>query len=112
VALDRLLVNLMENAAHYGRGSKINVDLHCDEAGVLIEISDRGPGIPGDQVEAVFRPFHRLESARGSRTGGSGLGLAIARQLADKHNWSVELLPREGGGTVAKVVLPIDSRLS
>ena len=107
VALDRLLVNLMENAAHYGRGSMVNIDLRCDGSGVLIEIGDRGPGIPSDQAEAVFRPFHRLESARGSRTGGSGLGLAIARQLADKHNWSVELLPRDGGGTVAKVVLPI-----
>jgi two-component system osmolarity sensor histidine kinase EnvZ len=112
VALDRLLVNLMENAAHYGRGSMVNVDLRCDGSGVSIEIGDRGPGIPSDQAEAVFRPFHRLETARGSRTGGSGLGLAIARQLANKHNWSVELLPREGGGTIAKVVLPIVSRLS
>jgi two-component system osmolarity sensor histidine kinase EnvZ len=111
VALDRLLVNLLENAAHYGSGADVNVDLRCDEQGVSIEICDRGPGIPPDQVEAVFRPFHRLEAARSNRTGGSGLGLAIARQLANRHGWTIELLPREGGGTMAKVGLPGAHRL-
>ncbi len=76
-----------------------------------IEICDRGPGIPADQAEAVFQPFHRLETARSHRTGGSGLGLAIARQLANKHGWTIELLPRKDGGTVAKVVLPRTHRL-
>jgi two-component system osmolarity sensor histidine kinase EnvZ len=105
--LGRLLANLLENAAHYGAGKPINVNLQCDEQAVSIEICDRGPGIPADQVEAVFQPFHRLEAARSTRTGGSGLGLAIARQLADKHDWSIQLLPREGGGTVARVGLPV-----
>ena len=107
VALERLLVNLMENAAHHGGGKPIQVQLRCDDLGNSIEICDRGPGIPADQAEAVFRPFHRLETERSSRTGGSGLGLAIARQLANKHGWTIELLPRDGGGTVARVVLPV-----
>lgn len=107
VALRRLLANLLENAAHYGGGAPIDIDLQCDERTVSVEICDRGPGIPTDQAEAVFRPFHRLETARDSRTGGSGLGLAIARQLANKHGWTIELLPRDGGGTIAKVGLPI-----
>jgi len=107
VALRRLLSNLFENAAHYGDGKAIDVDLQCNEGGIVIDICDRGPGIPADQTEAVFRPFHRLESARDSRTGGSGLGLAIARQLAIKHGWTIDLLPREGGGTVVRVALPV-----
>jgi len=111
VALQRLLANLMDNAAHHSGGVPINVDLQCDEQAVSIEISDRGPGIPADQVAAVFRPFHRLESARSKGTGGSGLGLAIARQLAIKHGWTIELLPRDGGGTVAKLGLPFAQRL-
>ena len=109
-ALQRMLANLLENAAHYGGDAAIDIDLQCDERAVAIRICDRGPGIPSDQAEAVFRPFHRLETARGKRTGGSGLGLAIARQLAIKHGWTIELLPREGGGTVAKVGLPVDQR--
>lgn len=107
VALQRLLANLLENAAHYGNGNPIEVSLLCHERAISLEICDRGPGIPSDQAEAVFRPFHRLESARSNRTGGSGLGLAIARQLANKYGWTIELLPRDGGGTVAKVTLPI-----
>jgi two-component system osmolarity sensor histidine kinase EnvZ len=110
IALERLLANLMENAAHHGGGKAIHVQVRCDEHAVLIEICDRGPGIPADQAEAIFRPFHRLETARSNRTGGSGLGLAIARQLANKHGWTIELLPREGGGTVARVSLPITRR--
>ena len=109
VALQRLLANLLENAAHYGGGAPIDVNLNCEERIITIKICDRGPGIPANQAEAVFRPFHRLEAARSERTGGSGLGLAIARQLAIKHGWTIELLPREGGGTVARVDLPIDS---
>jgi two-component system osmolarity sensor histidine kinase EnvZ len=106
-ALERVLANLMENAAYYGDGEPIEVDMRCDDQSILIRISDRGPGIPPDQLEAVFRPFHRLESARSHKTGGSGLGLAIARQLADKHGWKIKLGPRGGGGTVAELELPI-----
>lgn len=107
VALRRVLANLLENAAQYGGGESVTVDLQCNKHEILIEICDRGPGIPADQAEAVFQPFHRLETARGSRAGGSGLGLAIARQLATKHGWTIQLLPRDGGGTVARVALPI-----
>ena len=111
VALERILANLLENASHYGGGEPITIDLHCDKRAVSVRICDRGPGIPSDQAEAVFQPFHRLDASRIKRTGGSGLGLAIARQLAVKHGWTIELLPREGGGTVARVALPIAQRL-
>lgn len=110
VALQRVLSNLLENAARYGGGAAIDVELHCNNEVISIDICDRGPGIPADQLEAVFRPFHRLEAARGSKTGGSGLGLAIAKLLADKNEWTIKLLPREGGGTVARLILPLSRR--
>jgi two-component system osmolarity sensor histidine kinase EnvZ len=110
VALERVLANLLGNAAQYGRGEPIDVNLNCTEKEVSIEICDRGPGIPADQVEAVFRPFRRLETARSDSNGGSGLGLAIARQLAVKHGWTIDLLPRNGGGTVARLGLPPSQR--
>jgi two-component system osmolarity sensor histidine kinase EnvZ len=110
VALERVLSNLMENAARHSDDAPIVVNLQCDDDAVEISVCDRGPGIPADQVEAVFRPFHRLEKARSKKAGGSGLGLAIARQLAIKHGWTIELSPREGGGTVAKLGLPLVPR--
>jgi len=112
VALQRLLANLLENAASHGGGSRVEVDLRCDEHVIVVDVCDRGPGVPADQAEAVFRPFHRLETARGKKTGGSGLGLAIARQLTIKHGWTIDLLPRPGGGTIARLGLPISSASS
>ncbi len=112
VALQRILGNLLKNAAQYGGDNPVDVELHCSDEDVSIEVGDRGPGIPEEDVQAVFRPFHRLQPARDRTTGGSGLGLAIAQQLAVKHNWTIELLPREGGGTVAKLGLPTTCRFA
>ncbi len=110
VALERVLANLLKNAVQYGGDEPVDISLNCSEQEVAVEICDRGPGIPAGEVEAVFRPFHRLEAARGKRASGSGLGLAIAHQIVLKHNWKIELLPRDGGGTVAKLSLPTARR--
>ena len=106
VALQRVLENLLKNAIQYGAGAPVEVTLSCNRQAVSIEIMDRGPGIPPESVERAFAPFHRLQTARGNGVGGSGLGLAISRQLAVKHGWEIELVPREGGGTVARLGLP------
>jgi two-component system osmolarity sensor histidine kinase EnvZ len=113
MALRRILANLLGNAVRYGAGQPVTLELACgelaceklacSEAAVMIRVLDRGPGIPPEEVENVFRPFYRLESSRSTATGGSGLGLAIARQLADANGWSIELLPRDGGGTEARL---------
>ncbi len=105
LALQRVLSNLVENAVRYGTGKPVDLMLECTPT-VVIRILDRGPGIPADQREAVFRPFHRLDTSRSTQTGGSGLGLAITRQLANANGWSVTLHAREGGGTEARIVLP------
>jgi len=110
VALERVLANLLKNAVQHGNGNPIDVDLHCKEEEVAIEIRDRGPGIPREEVQAVFRPFHRLEPSGSQSSNGSGLGLAIANQLAQKHGWKIELLPRDGGGTRARLSLPPGQR--
>ena len=110
VALERVLANLMKNAVQHSNGKPIDVDLHCKAEEVAIEIRDRGPGIPPEESQAVFRPFHRLGSAGAQASGGSGLGLAIANQLAQKHGWKIELLPRDGGGTRARLSLPPGQR--
>ncbi len=73
---------------------------------VLIEVQDRGPGIPPDQVERLKRPFTRLETAR-SDASGAGLGLAIVDRIARTHGGSFDLLPRPGGGLIARVMLPV-----
>ena len=81
VALKRALRNLAENAIRYGQEARIT--LAGDSRRVLIEIEDKGPGIPPEDRERVFEPFVRLEASRSRDTGGAGLGLAIARAVID-----------------------------
>ena len=71
----------------------------------MIEIHDRGPGIPADQHERVFQPFVRLEQSCNRDTGGGGLGLAIAWQIAKAQGWDLSLLERAGGGSIARLVV-------
>ena len=104
--------NLLKNAAQYSKGKPVDVELHCSEEAVSIEVCDRGPGIPTDKIEKAFKPFERLQPARGMATSGSGLGLAIVRELATKHGWTIDLLPRDGGGTVARLGLPTTCRFA
>lgn len=105
MALRRIVANLLSNAVRYGGGGEVELACDCGEDKTVVRVLDRGPGIPPDEVENVFRPFYRLESSRSTVTGGSGLGLAIARQLADVNGWKIELLPREGGGTEARLTI-------
>ena len=107
LALRRILCNLVDNAVRYGGGRPVDVELRVDGDVAEVAVLDRGPGIPDDQREAVFRPFHRLEASRSRRTGGSGLGLAIVRQIAGANGWTVQLRARAGGGTEACVRLPL-----
>lgn len=103
--LRRVVGNLVDNALRYAGSAEI--DAGRDEVGrVWIRISDRGPGIPEDQLQAVLAPFHRLESSRNRDTGGTGLGLAIAVQLAQSLGGSLRLHNREGGGLQALLQLP------
>ena len=97
----RILGNLLDNAFHYGTKKEVEVTLACSGTDVKICVLDSGPGIPDDELERVFQPFHRLEPSRSRATGGSGLGLAIVRQLADARGWKVTLENREKGGLAA-----------
>lgn len=106
VALRRIVANLANNALRHAPDGSVEVIAERTPTGLRIGILDRGPGIPADQLELVFQPFHRVESSRSTATGGSGLGLAIVRQLADVHGWSVALQNRDGGGLEAWLCIP------
>jgi two-component system osmolarity sensor histidine kinase EnvZ len=105
LALRRIIGNLVENALRYSQ-HLVELHLECQQGPPVIFVLDRGPGIPEEEREAVFRPFYRLEHSRSRRTGGSGLGLAVARQLAVSNGIEIHLNRRPGGGTVASVALP------
>jgi two-component system osmolarity sensor histidine kinase EnvZ len=105
-ALRRVLANLLANAQRYAGDRAVELRAEPGDGACRIGVLDQGPGIPEDQLEAVFRPFHRVESSRNPATGGTGLGLAIVRQLAQANGWRVWLENRPEGGLAAWVSVP------
>ena len=73
----------------------------------MINVDDDGPGIPADNIDAMFEPFRRGESSRNRATGGSGLGLTLARAIARDHGGDIILKNRDNGGLRATLVLPV-----
>ncbi|MFO1345620.1 MAG: ATP-binding protein [Rhodocyclaceae bacterium] len=104
LAVARAVGNLIENARKYG-GGEITLAAHDAAGHLVIEIMDRGPGIPVEEMERLKRPFTRLESAR-TDVKGTGLGLAIVERIAKLHGGTLTLAAREGGGLVAALRLP------
>lgn len=105
--LRRAVGNLVENAIKFTGSAQVAVTTEPGLA--VVTVSDSGPGLPADELEAVFEPFHRGEKSRNRETGGAGLGLAVARGVARAHGGDVVLSNREGGGLVARLTLPLSS---
>jgi two-component system osmolarity sensor histidine kinase EnvZ len=106
LALLRLAANLINNALrHGGELAPIEVATRREGDSVILDVMDRGPGIPPGEAERLKQPFTRLEAAR-TGASGAGLGLAIVDRVARGHGGHFDLLPREGGGLVARVTLP------
>jgi two-component system sensor histidine kinase MprB len=101
-ALERAIGNLLDNAGKWSSpGGTIEVVLRQGE----LTIRDHGPGIDEEDLPYVFERFYRSRAARGQP--GSGLGLAIVRQVVESHGGSIAVERAEGGGTVARLRLPV-----
>lgn len=106
-ALTRAVLNLLDNAVKFSpAGSTVDVSLepHEDENGLwwLCAIEDRGPGVPVELCQRIFRPFERVDE----RPGGVGLGLALVRIVAERHGGSARCEARTGGGARLVLLLP------
>ncbi len=104
VALKRALSNIVENATRYS--TAVTVTVTTEPNNIHISIEDDGPGIPDDQLAAVFEPFVRLEASRNRETGGVGLGLTIAKSNIEANSGHIVLRNRPTGGLCAIVTLP------
>ncbi|MET4614513.1 signal transduction histidine kinase [Stenotrophomonas sp. 2619] len=108
LAMHRLFSNLVDNAVTYGQSARVSVEQDAER--VIVRIRDSGPGLDGDELEAVFDPFVRLETSRSRETGGAGLGLTIARALAEKDGARLVLRNHPQGGLEAVVEWPASLR--
>lgn len=108
--LRRLVRNLLENARHHAGGSAVEASVSVVAGEAVLEVADRGPGVPEEERGRIFEPFYRPAGrSHGARSseGGVGLGLALVRQIARRHGGDVRCLPRDGGGTRFEVTLRV-----
>jgi two-component system, OmpR family, sensor kinase len=107
--LHRLAGNLIENALiHTPAGTPVTVSVRKEDDRAILEVSDRGPGVPVDMRDRVFERFAR-GAGDTAPTGGSGLGLAIVRAVTASHDGDVEIQDAEGGGARFVVTLPAEA---
>ena len=111
----RVINNLIENARRYAHTEGTDVtdlaidcqvkDLTCGRRAV-IDVMDRGPGVPDGQIPHMLKPFTRLDSARG-QANGAGLGLAIVERVLARHRAELHVRNRDGGGLHIQILLPL-----
>jgi two-component system osmolarity sensor histidine kinase EnvZ len=99
-AMERILVNLIDNALRHGGGS-VSVTTHFEANALTIWVRDQGPGLPPDDIERLFRPFERH-----GPSGGSGLGLALSRLMAEQNGWTLTAHPGQAHGLLMQLNLP------
>lgn len=106
--LHQALLNLVSNACHHTPvDSSIEVVVRGVRELVEVAVVDRGPGVPSELADAVFRPFVRGDASRTRRDhDGAGLGLSIVRRIVDEHRGTVFVEPTPGGGATFRLQLP------
>ena len=90
--LEQILGNLLSNVEKYAPcGKQLKITSSQEGDLTIITVADSGPGIPKNQREKIFKPFHRLSSKNSDGVSGTGIGLTIARDLARKHGGDLTL---------------------
>jgi two-component system cell cycle sensor histidine kinase PleC len=105
--LRQCVVNLLANAIKFAPGGEVTLSARIVAGGgIEIQVADNGCGIPPDQLEQVFQPFHQVENELSRSTNGTGLGLPLSRKLAERHGGTLDLQSAVGQGTTAVLCLP------
>ncbi|MBD1845579.1 response regulator [Cyanobacteria bacterium FACHB-63] len=102
-----ILTHLLSNALKFSE-EDIDLEVRYSEGRVVLTVSDRGLGIPPEEMALVFEPFHRAKNV-GTITGG-GLGLAIVKQCVELHGGTITAQSELMEGTIVRIELPIDAK--
>ena len=109
VLLERIALNLVQNAVRYNIAEDgwVEVTTDVQHGQAVLVVSNTGPVVPAYEIDNLFEPFRRLRTERTGSDKGVGLGLSIVRSVARAHGGHIYAQPREGGGLVMRVTLPI-----
>jgi len=111
--LRQMLLNLISNAVKFSpKGEAVLVRALRDEGNILMQVSDRGPGIPKDKLEHLFEPFGSGYSMLSQQASGIGLGLPITKKLIEMHGGRLSIMTGRQNGTTVTLVFPPESRIA
>jgi signal transduction histidine kinase len=106
--VERMLVNLIENALNYTpSGGSISIRSYVEQALICVEISDTGIGIGEKDLPRVFDRFYRADTARSTKISGTGLGLSIVKRIVEMHSGEIDVQSVLGKGTTFRLQFPI-----
>lgn len=105
--LVQMAMRLVSNAVKFSPGGEIGIRTERDRKRAILEVSDRGVGIPAEALERIFDRFHRVDSAPNRALGGRGLGLSLVREIVRLHGGRVWAESTEGIGSTFRVALPL-----
>jgi two-component system sensor histidine kinase CpxA len=88
---------------------KVELQNNDSSPEAVVRVTDSGPGVPEDALDKLFRPFYRIDDARGRQTGGVGLGLAITDRAVRLHGGTIRVSNRPQGGLMVEIRLPLSS---
>lgn len=107
-SLKQAMINLLSNAEKYSKDiKKIDIEVRREDPFAVINIKDRGVGVPLEHAQKIFKEFYRANDTLTSRAQGTGLGLTIARQIIQDHGGDLLYFPRCDGGSTFQIKLPI-----
>nr|WP_262379431.1 HAMP domain-containing sensor histidine kinase [Nonomuraea sp. PA05] len=109
VLLERSVSNLLENAVKYNipENGKVWIRTGMADGALVVQVANTGQHVPAYEVNSLFEPFRRLHADRVDSAKGSGLGLSIVRAVVQAHGGNVTAVPRDGGGLVVTIRLPL-----
>lgn len=105
--LYRLFLNIINNALNYTVEGEIAITASTRNKYLEIIVRDTGIGIPAESLGRIFERFYRVDKARSRKAGGTGLGLSIAKQIAEAHGGTINIISQEGKGTEVTIPLPV-----
>ncbi|MGP3968849.1 sensor histidine kinase [Streptomyces sp. 6N223] len=109
VLLERVALNLVQNAVRYNvaRDGWVRIDTEVRPGQAVLVVENTGPLVPAYEIDNMFEPFRRLRTERTGSEKGVGLGLSIVRSVARAHGGGVVAEPRESGGLLVRVTIPV-----
>ena len=107
-----LLASAIENVVRNGcrhtpSGTSVDILLNVTPTHARVVVRDHGPGVPPQELDRIFLPFHRVGLSRDRESGGAGLGLSIAARAASLHGGSIRAVNADGGGLQVTIEIPL-----